>query len=101
MRTAKLLAGTLLLAAGSAIAQGTAPPDPLKEAADQAQATLRQTFTNLSFEDFGPSPIKGPIYQANAGGRILYFAPESGHLLFAAVYDKNGVNLTALAQDNA
>ncbi|MBA2934617.1 DsbC family protein [Sphingomonas sp. CGMCC 1.13654] len=66
-----------------------------------AQRALHQTFANLHFEDFGPSPIKGPVYQANAGGRILYFAPESGNLIFAAVYDKDGVNLTALAQDDA
>jgi len=71
----------------------------LAAAAKAAQEKLHQSFTNLHFEDFGPSPIKGPIYQANAGGRVLYFAPESGHLIFAAVYDRDGVNLTALAQD--
>jgi thiol:disulfide interchange protein DsbC len=68
-------------------------------AAQAAQQQLHQTFTNLKFEDFGPSPVNGPIYQANAGGRIIYYAPQSEHLLFAAVYDKNGVNLTALAQE--
>ena len=73
----------------------------LDTASFEAQKRLRQTFTNLQFEDFGPAPVKGPVYQANAGGRIIYFAPESEHLLFAAVYDKNGVNLTALAQDAA
>ncbi|MCI1272417.1 MAG: DsbC family protein [Sphingobium sp.] len=76
-----------------------APSDPLPAAAADAQRQLRQTFTNLSFEDFGPAPVKGAIYQATAGGRIIYFAPESGHLLFAAVYDKNGINVTAMAQD--
>ncbi|WCT79108.1 DsbC family protein [Novosphingobium humi] len=68
-------------------------------AAQAAQQQLHQTFTNLKFEDFGPSPVNGPIYQANAGGRIIYYAPQSEHLLFASVYDKNGVNLTALAQE--
>lgn len=102
MRTiADLFAGALLLVAAPSLAQDTAPTGALDQAVDEAQRTLRQTFTNLSFEDFGPSPVKGPIYQANAGGRILYFAPESGHLLFGAVYDRNGVNLTALAQDGA
>src|SRR3546814_11426534 len=48
---------------------------------------------------FGPAPVRGRIYQAIAGGRVIYFAPESQHLLFAAIYDKNGVNLTALTQD--
>jgi thiol:disulfide interchange protein DsbC len=67
--------------------------------AAQAQHKLRQTFTNLKFEEFGPSPVKGPIYQAIAGGKVIYYAPESDSILFAAVYDKNGVNLTALVQD--
>jgi thiol:disulfide interchange protein DsbC len=101
---AEMLAAALLTAAAPALAQSAASaakPDGLARAAEDAQRQLRQTFTNLSFEDFGPAPVKGPIYQAIAGGRIIYFAPESGHLLFAAVYDKSGVNVTALAQDNA
>lgn len=99
---AEFFAASLLIAGTSAFAQDApiAPPtDPLPAAAADAQRQLRQTFTNLSFEDFGPAPVKGPIYQATAGGRIIYFAPESAHLLFAAVYDKNGINVTAMAQD--
>jgi len=72
---------------------------PLASFLRAAQAQLRQTFTNLQFEDFGPSPVKGPIYQALAGGKVIYYAPESEQILFASVYDKNGVNLTALAQE--
>jgi len=101
MRVADLFCVGLLVGGTPLLAQSAPAPEALTAAVDEAQQALRQTFTNLSFEDFGPSPIKGPIYQANAGGRILYFAPDSGHLLFAAVYDRNGVNLTALAQDEA
>lgn len=71
----------------------------LVEAAGEAERQLQQTFTNLRFEEFGPAPVEGPIYQATAGGRIIYYAPQSEHLLFATVYDRNGVNLTALAQE--
>ncbi|WDF74233.1 DsbC family protein [Novosphingobium sp. KACC 22771] len=71
----------------------------LASATKAAQQQLHQTFTNLKFEDFGQSPVKGPLYQAVAGGRIIYYAPQSEHLLFASVYDKDGVNLTALAQE--
>ena len=105
-RAAEILL-SLVLATTPALAQDartqadgpTAPDARLATAAEEAQRELRQTFTNLTFEEFGPAPVKGPIYQATAGGRVIYFAPESGHLLFAAVYDKNGVNVTALAQD--
>lgn len=101
-RAAELLSAALLFTGTPAFSQGApegAQVEPLTLAATEAQQQLRQTFTNLSFEDFGPAPVKGPLYQATAGGRIIYFAPESGHLLFAAVYDKNGLNVTAMAQD--
>ena len=98
-RLAKALVGPLLAAALPVAAQTVEPDDRLSAVVDEAQRALRTTFTNLTFEDFGPSPVKGPIYQAAAGGRVIYFAPESGHLLFAAVYDRNGLNVTALAQD--
>ena len=97
---ASALALPLILAVqGTASAQAVA--DPLTAATRAAEGELRQTFTNLQFEDFGPAPIKGPIYQASAGGRIIYYAPQSEHLLFAEVYDRNGQNLTALAQNTA
>lgn len=99
IRGAALLA---LLLPGTAFAKEN--PDHtadrvLTRAADDAERLLQQTFTNLRFEDFGPAPVEGPIYQATAGGKIIYFAPQSEHLLFATVYDRNGVNLTALAQE--
>lgn len=97
------LSGVLLLAPTFSEAQTTAPQpgidaQVLHDAATQAEQQLHQTFTNLTFEDFGPSPVTGPIYQANAGGRIIYYAPQSDHILFATVYDRNGINVTALAQ---
>lgn len=103
-RVAELLAAAALITAVPASAQGTETvarpaPELLAAAAADAERQLRQTFTNLQFEEFGPAPVEGPIYQAIAGGRVVYFAPKSGHLLFAAVYDRNGVNVTALAQD--
>lgn len=82
---------------GAATAQTEA--EQLGGAQAEAERQLHQTFTNLRFEDFGPAPVKGPIYEASAGGKIIYFAPQSEHLLFATVYDRNGVNLTALAQE--
>lgn len=103
MRIARLgalaIAISLPFAALSAASAQTVADSPLSKAAREAETQLQQTFTNLKFEDFGPSPIKGPIYQASAGGRIIYYAPDSEHLLFAAIYDRNGVNLTAMAQE--
>ena len=104
-KLAKPLAAMPLIAGLVVAAPLTANPAPpasadLVVAAHNAERQLRQTFTNLQFEDFGPAPVKGPLYQVSAGGRILYFAPESEHLLFGAIYDRNGVNLTAKAEES-
>ena len=99
-RIVNLCAALALGAALPVVAHAQSEPS-LNKAVEEAQAQLQQTFTNLQFEDFGPSPVKGPIYQASAGGRIVYYAPDSEHILFAAVYDRNGLNVTALAQDAA
>lgn len=105
---ATLLTAPLVLAlAGTSLAQSPPQasttkaddqPAVLASAAAEAERQLHQSFANLTFEDFSPSPVKGPIYQASAGNRTLYYAPESGHILFATVYDTNGVNVTALAE---
>lgn len=99
MKLAKALLAATLLAPSIAHAQEQTDKVVLANAAAEAERQLRQTFTNLQFEDFEPAPVTGPIYQASAGGRIIYYAPESEHILFASIFDKNGVNLTALAQE--
>ncbi len=94
-----LLVASAFLAPPAVNAQANTENALLAKAAAEAEQQLKQTFTNLQFDDFEPAPVKGAIYQASAGGRIVYYAPESEHLLFASVFDKNGVNLTALAQE--
>ena len=98
-KPAVLLAAAALLASPVVCAQEKTEKVLLAKAAAEAEQQLKQTFTNLQFDDFEPAPVKGAIYQASAGGRIVYYAPESEHLLFASIFDKNGVNLTALAQE--
>lgn len=102
--TTAILALTLMSAQAQVQAQPAASSNDeqvLSAAAEAAQRELHQTFTNLAFEDFGPAPIKGAVYQAFAGGRVLYYAPTSGHIVFGTVYDKNGLNVTALAQQES
>ncbi|MBT2246639.1 DsbC family protein [Sphingobium sp. BHU LFT2] len=99
-RSSVIAAALMLGSAAPASSQTPVEPD-LSELVRSAEAQLHQSFANLQFEDFAPSPVHGPLFQASAGGRILYYAPESDHLLFATIYDKNGVNLTALSQDAA
>ena len=101
LNNAGLMTAAMMLA-GAAPVLGQPPIEPdLAKLAKSAEAQLHQSFANLAFEDFALSPVHGPLFQASAGGRILYYAPESDHLLFATIYDRNGVNLTALSQDAA
>lgn len=93
------LIAAMLCASSAATAHNDGERLALAKAAAEAEQQLSQTFTNLQFDDFEPAPVHGPIYQASAGGRIIYYAPESEHLLFASIFDKNGVNLTGLAQE--
>ncbi|CCW16541.1 Thiol:disulfide interchange protein DsbC [Sphingobium indicum BiD32] len=97
---ALVLSGSAALATPDDVSEigGQADAKALNQAADVAQRQLRQTFTNLQFDEFELSPVKGAIYQAVAGGRMIYYAPASEHILFATIFDRNGVNLTALAQ---
>jgi thiol:disulfide interchange protein DsbC len=84
----------LALAAGIAQAgEAPATPDTLRAA---AQARMGVTFANLSIVDFRASPLPG-LYQADIGGRIVYYSPEPELLLFGQIFDKNGVDLTSQA----
>ena len=95
-----MIAAFAVVAAHSASATESEPFETdLAATARAAEAQLHQSFANFQFEEFGPAPVTGPLFQASAGGRILYYAPQSDHLMFATIYDRNGVNLTALAQD--
>jgi thiol:disulfide interchange protein DsbC len=96
-----LVAGLSIgLLAAPALGQSGGESDTLAKAAAQAEQGLKKNFVNLAFDNFGASPLKGPIYQASAGGQIIYYAPESEHILFATLYDRSGVNVTALAQED-
>ena len=93
-----------IMAAGLLAGSAQAGPSPevqkqLIDARARAEADLRMTFGKLQFENFGPAPLKGPIYQAVAGGRMIYYAPESQHIIFGSVYSKDGLNVTALDQE--
>lgn len=99
MGTVAALAAVAMASHGASAQPSRSDAEQLEAARLSAEQQLHQSFANLSFEDFDLSPVKGPIYQASAGGRILYYAPDSGHILFATIYDRNGVNLTALSQD--
>lgn len=54
------------------------------------------TFQNLSVVDFRASPLPG-LFQADIGGHIVYYSPDPELIIFGQMFDRSGVDLTALA----
>ncbi len=63
-------------------------PDPIK-------TKFLNDFPNLADTQLNPTPIAN-MYEVVASGRILYYFPETSHLMFGALVDKDGVNLTQI-----
>src|SRR3546814_8555815 len=82
-KPAVLLAAAALLASPVVSAQEKTENVLLAKAAAEAEQQLKQTFTNLQFDDFEPAPAQSAISQASTGGPIAYYQPESQHHLFA------------------
>jgi len=60
---------------------------------EQVETLLKQRLPNLHFDKVEPSPIKG-LYEVHAGSNIIYVDPSVEHIVFGAIYDLQGKNLT-------
>lgn len=68
---------------------GSGDPSQVK----QVESLLRKKLPNLRFDRVEPSPIKG-LYEIHAGSNIIYVDPQVEHLVFGAIYNLQGKNLT-------
>ena len=59
----------------------------------RVEKLVRQRFPNLQFQEIEKSPVKG-LYEIHAGTNIIYVDEPVKHLIFGAIYDANGRNLT-------
>lgn len=71
---------------------GLAAADSDKAPAKVTDA-LKKAYPKLEFQQIFTSPVAG-LYEVAAGGKILYFAPETGHMLAGELWTKDGVNLS-------
>ena len=62
------------------------------------ESKLKADFPTLAFTEIKPTPIDG-MYEVVASGQIFYYFPTSSHLMFGALIDKSGTNLTDLAKE--
>jgi thiol:disulfide interchange protein DsbC len=65
------------------------------EQPDPVRVKFLDDFPNLADTKLNPTPIAN-MYEVVAAGRILYYFPETSHLMFGALVDKDGTNLTQL-----
>lgn len=62
------------------------------------EARFGAILRNTKVASIKPSPIEG-LYEIIAGPNVFYFSPAGeGHLVFGAIVDKNGNNLTGEVQ---
>ena len=72
-------------------------PAMAEEQSDTVGTKLQADFPTLAFTEIKPTPIDG-MYEVVASGQIFYYFPNSSHLMFGALIDKSGTNLTDLAK---
>ena len=59
---------------------------------DAAEA-LRTTYPRYQFQEVNPTPVPG-ICEVVSSTNIIYFAPETGHLIFGEIWSTAGKNIT-------
>lgn len=70
----------------------------LAEESNPIGVKLKADFPNLMFTEITSTPV-ADMYEVVASGQIFYYFPESSHLMFGALVDKSGTNLTDLAKE--
>ncbi len=94
VRFAKALACAALM---SGILVSTSYAAPTSTAA-QAEASLRQTFPKLMVGEVSESPIDG-LFEVISGDNILYYSPQTKHVIFGEIWAHTGKNITTAAKD--
>lgn len=70
-------------------------PVVVAQQSDPIRSKFLVDFPNLVDTQLNPTPIAN-MYEVVAAGRILYYFPDTAHLMFGALVDKEGTNLTQI-----
>jgi thiol:disulfide interchange protein DsbC len=65
---------------------------------EEARSILHSTYPSFSFETVGSTPIDD-LCEVVSEKNTIYFAPETGHLIFGEIWSKDGRNITAEEQE--
>jgi len=91
-RRATLLLGILLAASNAAASDFGCGGDDTWSA-DAVAEQLRSAFPRFQFDEVRKSQVPC-LYEISAGPNVLYYSPESGHLVIGEIWDKTGKNIT-------
>ena len=89
-----VLTSLLVLFCLPAVAQQS-DPAIVAEQPDPVRTKFLVDFPNLADTQLNPTPISN-MYEVVASGRILYYFPDTSHLMFGSLVDKEGTNLTQI-----
>lgn len=90
-----LLISSLSLNADDAVADSEQGSE-LETARAQAEQSLKYTFNNFKFYSVDHSVVSG-LFEIDTGGRMVYFAPDPGVLIFGEMWNDRGENLSEKA----
>lgn len=69
-----------------------------QECENGAANKLHKTYPDYGFRAINPTPIPG-ICEVVSDKNTIYFAQESGHLIFGEIWSKEGKNITAAQEE--
>jgi thiol:disulfide interchange protein DsbC len=90
----------LFLAAGLLVSCASASSAAPREG-EKAAERFRKDYPGTRFDEVRKTPVEG-LYEIIGNGYVLYYFPKSSHVMFGALFSKDGKNLTEtrLAEQN-
>lgn len=63
----------------------------------EVAAKLKADFPNMQFSAINETPVRG-VYEIVSNTNIIYYAPETGNLIFGEIWGKDGKSFTDIAR---
>lgn len=88
------IVSVLVLAAGLLVL-GTSAPSAAPRDVEKATQQFRKDYPETRFDEVIKTPVEG-LYEVTGSDYVLYYFPKTSHILFGALFSKDGTNLTEL-----
>ncbi len=81
--------------AATVIALGAPASSGAQEESEKAAEQFKKDYPGTRFAEVRKTPVEG-LYEISGGDYLLYYFPKTSHVLFGALFSKDGANLTEL-----